>query len=194
VREAGTQARNEIQPETTIMKDLNKITASDIMQTRVVTFTTSTPIDEAVQTFEDQRMSGAPVVNERGRLVGMLSLADVARPEHVKSGRTNSAGAVLALTAPDDDSLEGEMDEEEVVLSMDDYDSGMRDRPTVGDWMSTQPICVGPDWTLPRICRLMLKERIHRVPVVQAHELKGIVSTFDVVRCVAGKATQQTSS
>jgi CBS domain-containing protein len=175
------------------MKDLNDVHASDIMQTRVVTFSPATPIDEAVQTFEDQRISGAPVVNERGRLVGMLSLTDIARPDHVKSGRTNAAGNALALTAPDDDSLEGEMAEEEIVLSMVDYDAGMRDRPTVGDWMSAGPICVGPQWTLPRICRLMLKERIHRVPVVEAHELKGIVSTFDVVRCVAGKASQKTS-
>jgi CBS domain-containing protein len=176
------------------MNDFNEIQAGDIMQTRVVTFSPSTPIDEAVQTFEDQRISGAPVVNERGRLVGMLSLADVARPDHVKSGRTNAAGNTLALTAPDDDSLEGEMAEEDVVLSMDDYDAGMRDRPTVGDWMSTEPICVGPEWTLPRICRLMLKERIHRVPVVHAHELKGIVSTFDVVRCVAGTASQKSTA
>jgi CBS domain-containing protein len=176
------------------MKDLNNIQAADIMQTRVVTFSPSTPIDEAVQTFEDQRISGAPVVNERGRLVGVLSLTDIARPDHVKSGRPSAAGSAMALTVPDDDSLEGELEEEDVVLSMDDYDTGMRDRPTVGDWMSTQPICIGPEWTLPRICRLMLKERIHRVPVVHAHELKGIVSTFDVVRCVAGKATQQASS
>jgi CBS domain-containing protein len=175
------------------MNDLNTIQAGDIMQTRVVTFSPSTPIDEAVQTFEDQRISGAPVVDERGRLVGMLSLTDVARPEHVKSGRTSAAGASMALTAPSDDSQEDEMDEEDVVLSMDDYDPGMRDRPTVGDWMSTEVIHVGPDWTLPRICRLMVKERIHRVPVVEARELKGIISTFDVVRCVAGKARARTA-
>lgn len=173
------------------MNDLNTIQASDIMQTRVVTFSPSTAIDEAVQTFEDQRISGAPVVDERGRMVGMLSLTDIARPDHVKSGRTSAQGAAMALTAPNDDSQEDEMDEEDVVLSMDDYDTGMRDRPTVADWMSAEPICVGPEWTLPRICRLMVKERIHRVPVVHAHELKGIISTFDVVRCVAGKAPQR---
>ncbi len=172
------------------MNEIKAIQASDIMQTRVVTFSPSTPIEEAVQTFEDQRISGAPVVDERGRLVGMLSLSDIARPDHVKSGRTTAEGNAMALTAPDDDSLDNERDEEEVILSMYDYDAGLRDRPTVGDWMSSQPICVGPEWTLPRICRLMVKERIHRVPVVHAHELKGIISTFDVVRCVAGKAQQ----
>jgi CBS domain-containing protein len=168
--------------------ELNAIRAADIMQTRVVTFAPTTPIEEAVQTFEDQRIGGAPVVDGRGRLVGMLSLADVARPDRVKSGRTTAEGAAMALTAPSDDSVDDEMDEEDVILSMDDYDTGMRDRPTVADWMSTEPLFAGPEWTLPRICRLMVKERIHRVPVVEAQQVKGIISTFDIVRCVAGNA------
>jgi len=59
---------------------------------------------------------------------------------------------------------------------------------TVGEWMSTDVISVDPEWTLKEICRVMIKQHIHRVPVVKGRELKGIISSLDIVRCV-GEST-----
>jgi CBS domain-containing protein len=173
------------------MQNLSSIKAADIMQTDVLTFAPTTPIEEAIRTFEDLHISGAPVVDVYEKLVGMLSAFDVARPEHLKAGRIDAQAPDLAMTEPCDVEGDDGMDSDDVVLSMDDYGPETSERPTVADWMTAEVICVGPEWTLPRVCRLMTKEHIHRVPVVHDHRLKGIISSFDVVRCVGEGVAQR---
>jgi CBS domain-containing protein len=51
-------------------------TVADIMATRLVTFTPETSIHDAVRVLLDKRLSGAPVVDADGALVGMLSKKD----------------------------------------------------------------------------------------------------------------------
>jgi len=51
-------------------------TVADIMATRLVTFTPDTNIHEAIRILLDKRLSGAPVVDTNGALVGVLSKKD----------------------------------------------------------------------------------------------------------------------
>lgn len=51
-------------------------TVADIMATRLVTFTPDMSIHEAIRILLDKRISGAPVVDTDGVLVGMLSKKD----------------------------------------------------------------------------------------------------------------------
>ncbi len=51
-------------------------TVADIMATRLVTFTPDTNIHEAIRILLDKRLSGAPVVDADGALVGVLSKKD----------------------------------------------------------------------------------------------------------------------
>jgi CBS domain-containing protein len=51
-------------------------TVSDIMATRLITFTPDTNIHEAIRILVDERISGAPVVDGEGALVGVLSRKD----------------------------------------------------------------------------------------------------------------------
>lgn len=51
-------------------------TVADIMATRLVTFTPDTNIHAAIRILLDQRLSGAPVVDADGTVVGMLSKKD----------------------------------------------------------------------------------------------------------------------
>jgi CBS domain-containing protein len=172
------------------MEHLDRIKAADIMSTDVVTFTPSTPIRDALRTFEDLHISGAPVVDAYDRIVGMLTAFDVAGPSHLSDGRIDAAGGAAAMTTSDDSEDDDGLEAEDVVLDMVDYGPRTRERPTVGDWMSTDVKSVGPDWSLPRVCRLMKQEHIHRVPVVHERKLKGIISTFDIVCCVAESTTK----
>jgi CBS domain-containing protein len=167
------------------MRNMQDIFAADVMESDVVTFRPSTPITEALQTFEELRISGAPVVDEYGRIVGMLTTADVARSSHSSEGRIDAEGGNAAMTEPFDAESEDGMDTEDVVLSMEDYGAQVSERPTVGDWMSTPVRSAAPEWTLVQVCRLMKQEHIHRVPVVKDRRLVGIISSFDVVCCVA---------
>jgi len=167
------------------MVQLNKIKARDIMQTDVVHFLPSTRIDEAIETMEDLHISGAPVLDESGKLVGVLSAYDVAKPEHVRSGRVESMHGEYEMNEPVGEENSDEYSGDEAFFSKEDYSPEVFGRDTVGEWMSPDVIYVDPDWTLKEICRVMIKQHIHRVPVVKGRELKGIISSLDIVRCVS---------
>ncbi|MCP4038773.1 MAG: CBS domain-containing protein, partial [bacterium] len=59
------------------MTAFRDIKAKDIMRTEVVSFSPETSIEAAISTFEDLHISGAPVVNAYGTVVGVLSAFDV---------------------------------------------------------------------------------------------------------------------
>lgn len=54
-------------------------TVADIMATQLVTFTPHTNVHEAIRVLLQQRISGAPVVDAQGKLVGVLSKKDCLR-------------------------------------------------------------------------------------------------------------------
>src|SRR5205085_4688479 len=58
---------------------LKSLRVRQFMATRVMTFTADVPISEAVQTLVRYRYTGAPVVDNDGRLIGMLSEKDCLR-------------------------------------------------------------------------------------------------------------------
>ncbi len=156
------------------------VTAADLMRTDVLRLSVDTPIQEAVENFEEYRITGAPVVDEAGRLVGFLSLRDIATSEHVRDGR------IVAERGSWPDTVEDEFDEGEGWGESDDYSPGVLGRETVQDWMNPDLITCTPDTRLKDLCKLMVRESVHRVLVVEGGSLKGIVTTFDVVRHIAG--------
>ena len=54
----------------------------------------------------------------------------------------------------------------------------------VNEVMTTNVICIDPDWTPDRCMALMTDKRIRHLPVLENGELIGIVSIGDVVRAV----------
>jgi len=164
-------------------KPLAKILVRDIMRTDVVKLDPAMPLEEAVASFAELHISGAPVVDRAGRLVGVLSAFDIAKPENMRDGSVTPRSNEYALgdASPDDDgSYDGE-----VVFSMEDYSPEVLRRGTVSDLMSNEVICVSPDAPLKDVCATMVKEHIHRVMVTEETKLVGIVTSLDVVRCVA---------
>jgi CBS domain-containing protein len=170
------------------MIQLNRIKARDIMQTDVVHFSPSTPIEEAIETMEDLHISGAPVLDEAGKVVGILSAYDVAKPEHVRSGRVETVHGEYEMGEPVGEENLDEYSGDEAFFNKEDYSPEVVGKDTVGEWMSSEVISVDPEWTLKEICRVMVKQHIHRVPVVKRRELKGIITTLDIVRCVGEHA------
>lgn len=166
------------------MVNINTVKASDIMQTKVVTLTPSTPIQSAIETFEDLHISGAPVIDEDGMIVGMLTAMDIAKAEHMRNDVIQTEGGDYELIGMDEGEEEPQSFDE-VILSLNDFSPQTTGRATVSDWMSSGIVSVGPDCGLRTICRLMVKEHIHRVPVIKNRKLAGIISTLDIVRCIA---------
>lgn len=166
------------------MVPFQKLKARDVMKTDVVSFSPETSIEAAISTFEDLHISGAPVVNGYGTLVGVLSAFDVVRSEHVAGSRIETGRGDTSMSFQGDD--EGDLfDPEEVILIRDDYSPEVRGAEAVGDWMSSGVVSVSPTDSLKQVCAAMVKGHYHRVCVVEGDKLVGIVTSFDVVRAVA---------
>jgi len=155
------------------MPSTRTVTARDLMQKDVLVLSPDDPIASAVASLEEYRVSGAPVVDSSGRLIGILSATDV-----VRSGHVLDRGLEVEHSVP-----YAADDEEED----DDLPSppSTTEPERVKDWMHFDAVTVPPEAPLKRLCTLMVEHGIHRVPVVDGGKLLGIVTTFDVVRHVA---------
>jgi CBS domain-containing protein len=123
-----------------------------------------------------QRVSGAPVV-EHGKLVGIVSRSDLDRRLH--SERSRSAGMATFY------------------LAMDPADDGP-DTPDptraalqelshlhVRDVMTSAVISVEPDTPVREVAKVMDERRVHRLLVLDAGQLCGLISAMDLVRVLA---------
>jgi CBS domain-containing protein len=169
------------------MNRLSRIKAKDIMQVDVVKLDASASIESAIQTLEELEISGAPVLDESGRLVGVLTTSDVTRVEHVRSGRIEATRGEWTMSEPVGEGSEGSEDEanEDVIFAREDYSPALLGSDTVADWMNRRVVTVDPDASLKEVCRRMVKEHIHRVIVTTEKKVDGIITSFDIVRCVA---------
>ena len=137
--------------------------ARDVMDTRFHTLRPQMTVTEAVAIFQraseesGRRVFGLLVVDDNGRLVGMLSMYDIfllLRPKH-----THIWGemADLDLTGL----LAAACDRAQLIL--------------VGDIMTTELITITPDTHLLVIIDIMIKKHVRRLPVLDDGQVVGIV-------------------
>jgi CBS domain-containing protein len=169
------------------MTALKHATARDLMEREVLTLNSATPVKEAIETFEEYRISGAPVVDTGGRLVGVLSAFDIARSEHIDGDRLSTERHDYYLSNPLGDEREEAPCDDEEFYGKEDYSQALLGRETVGDWMTPKIISVSPDTPIRDVCDRMVVEGIHRVLVREQGALVGIISSFDVVKYLAAK-------
>ena len=89
-------------------------TAKDYMSTELVTFTPDTDIHRAIKVLLEKRISGAPVVDERGDLVGILSKKDCLRVAFSASYHKELGGPVSEYMSRDVQTVEAGADIVEV--------------------------------------------------------------------------------
>jgi CBS domain-containing protein len=146
--------------------------ARDVMQTYLIKVNPETPLLEVHRLFVDEEINGAPVVDETGRLLGVVSAVDLLRAveeEHdAASAGSNYLQDFLELSGPD--WHEGSQN----------FQDRLGER-TVADAMTRGGITVAPETPIPEVAATLRKHRIHRVFVVDGEQLCGIISTFDLV-------------
>jgi CBS domain-containing protein len=150
-------------------------TARDVMQTEVLALNESDSLLEAHQFFVRHDITGAPVVDDQGQFVGVVSIRDLLRTgdEDRDVSRTVAAyfGESIAYAGFGAD--------------MDHLREGLSE-VRVGEVMTEDPICVAPDCPVREIAALIRKHQIHRVLVTSPGlegrlEVAGIISLFDLV-------------
>ena len=163
--------------------DAAKILARDVMRTDVLVLRAGDSIRSAAEQLEDMGASGAPVVDEAGHLIGVLTTKDISRSEHVDAERISTR--MEATSEPDDAHTADAEGFDEEVFTTEAFGDEVNGRARIGDWMTLGVTSVGPDTSLGDACRVMVDEKIHRVFVVDEKRLLGVVSSNDVVRLLA---------
>jgi CBS domain-containing protein len=169
----------------------------DIMVTEVLTVTPDTPVRRLTRLLADHEISGAPVVNEEGRPVGVVSATDVVRLAADDTDiRFRAARASVDSTTPDPEGEEQEADPYGFFLPEDSPFAGERllgqipesefDAATVADIMTPVSFTVEPDTEISDLADFLVRGRIHRAVVVEEGRLVGIITSGDVLRAVAG--------
>lgn len=167
------------------MSSTTEARAEDLMQTEVITLQSNAPIREAIESFEDFNIKGAPVVDGAGNLVGVLTSSDIAKTVHLQGSRIGERPGDYYFTDPLDDlGADGSRRAEEF-FGKEDYSPEVLGSELVGDWMTPRVISVAPSATLREVCKTMSEQSIHRVLVVHKSKILGIITTFDIVRFLA---------
>jgi CBS-domain-containing membrane protein/nucleotide-binding universal stress UspA family protein len=139
----------------------------DVMVRAVSVVTSDTSLSEVVELLLRRNVKAIPVLDERRRVVGIVTGGDLLR----------RGGLDLRL------SLKQELDAEALRERLAELG---RSRKTARDVMTRSVRTVGADLDLDGAIRLMAERRVKRLPVVdQRGELVGIVSRADVLRAVA---------
>jgi CBS domain-containing protein len=164
--------------------NLQKVLAKDVMSRRVVTLNASMSLREALETLSEERITGAPVVDEDNNPVGVISINDIAGYEVGKIRKKEAKRALYYSVADYPDS------EEYPELDDEDLPEEILDKATVANAMTPMTITVSPESSLEQVCRVMTKERIHRVLVTEAFKVIGLVSSMDILKAIANPPKQ----
>ena len=137
----------------------------DVMTAPVVTVGPQTDLAAVTGVMAERRISGLPVVDRAGRLIGMITEGDLLR--RVETGTQGETPGFLKTLF-----LAGS-------VASDYVRTHAR---KVEEIMTPDVVTVGPDEDLSEVVALMRRRRIRRVPVVTDGMLVGMVSRADLIR------------
>jgi len=146
-----------------------KMKASEVMTKRVISIASNASVAEAIRAMLKNHISGLPVVNRGGKLVGIISEGDLLHRQEIGTEIKRNAW-LDAMFGPEQ--------------SANDYvrAHGI----TVGEVMTRMPvITVNEDTSLDQVVHLMEHHRIKRVPVLHDGKVVGIISRANLLQVLA---------
>jgi CBS domain-containing protein len=145
----------------------------DIMDPEPATVRPDSPVEEVVATLRDNELPGVPVVDEDGRVVGIVTEADLVLPDdqgdlHIPHYINLFGGTVF-------------------LEPLGRFEERLRKAfaSKAEDMMSTDPDTVSPDTTVQEAARIIHETGHNRLPVVEDGRLVGVVTRVDVLGALA---------
>jgi CBS-domain-containing membrane protein len=139
-----------------------KSTVRDVMTTRVIWVRKNASFREMAAALREHRVSAFPVLDEGGKVVGVVSEADLLTKEALDSEPEGMPGMITGMLR---------RREQEKARAV-----------TASDLMTSPPVTARPEDTVEHAARLMYTRRVKRLPVVDAAgQLVGIISRADVL-------------
>jgi CBS domain-containing protein len=142
------------------------MTIEEIMTRDVITVSPTTPIHKAARLMVEHGVSGLPVVDDDGRLVGIISEGDLILRQKRRDERP-----WWRWFFEDGEQLARE------------YQKAVG--TTVGEVMTRSVVSISPVWGIEMAAAILQNRRIRRLPVVHDGQLVGIVSRADLIKALA---------
>ncbi|MBI5230039.1 MAG: CBS domain-containing protein [Candidatus Magasanikbacteria bacterium] len=138
----------------------------EIMKTSIVSISKGTPFFEVAKTLLEKRVSGAPVVDEHNKLIGVVSEKDLFKAIYpTYNDFYTSPELYTDFTRMEQGAIEVK-------------------NKKVEECMSARLITATPETPVLKVGALMVATGIHRVPVVDGEKLVGMISRGDVYRSI----------
>ncbi|NQE46119.1 Inosine-5'-monophosphate dehydrogenase [ANME-1 cluster archaeon GoMg2] len=159
------------------MQTKTSVKVKELMTTDVIAFKPDDKIPHVAKTFRTKRISGAPVIDDQNKVIGVISEADIMK-------------LTAAIPFPDIDPLNPFP-----VFSMSSYMKKVKKIPDdidtifegyVKDVMSKNPVTISPDDSISDAALIMRKSDFNRIPVVDAEgKLVGLIAREDIIAVFA---------
>lgn len=151
-----------------------ELKAKDLMSRDPVCVEPSTRIRELARVFEEHEISGVPVVDQEGRVIGVVTKTDLIRRCSEGTDEVPPAYLFEVLSDQGADEEASEVMPEPLVC--------------VEDFMTEDPLMVGPEIAATTVARLMYERRFHRVIVTDEDRMPvGVITSMDLIGAIAGR-------
>jgi CBS domain-containing protein len=144
-------------------------TVGEIMEREPATVTADADVETVIRTLRERELPGVPVVNEGGRLVGIVTESDLVLPDddgdlHLPHYVNIFGGTVF-------------------IEPLRRFEERLRKAfaSNAADMMTEDPVSVSPDTTVDEAARTIHETGHNRLPVVEHGRLVGIVTRMDVL-------------
>ncbi len=144
--------------------------ARDLMRREVKTVSPDATVQEVAEILAEEEYTGLPVVDDEGRLVGVVTEADLlVRAKQLRLPTVFPfLGGVIFLESP-------RRFEEQLRKAT---------ATRVREVMTSDVVTVTEDTPLHELAAIMVEKKVNRLPVVEGHRLVGIVTRDDLIRAI----------
>ena len=151
--------------------------AKDIMTTALITVAPEKEIAHAAQLLLEKGINGVPVVEETGKLVGILCQSDLIIQQ--KKLPLPSLFTLLDGFIP--------------LTSMKHIEKEVQKMTgtTVAQIMTPNPVTIHPDMGIDEVATLMVDRKFHTLPVVDEGKLVGIVGKEDLLKALISASDEK---
>lgn len=159
---------------------MSKLKVRDLMTTQLITLHPTDTIKKAAIKFAVDNISGAPVVDNRNHLLGIISENDILNVIHREQ-------LILEKNNYDGDLLTYAMD------SASETDDNLRkiyediSNMPVSDVMVRTVLTTTPDTNIIEVLKAMINMDVNRLPVVERGVVLGIISRGDIIFALYNK-------
>ncbi len=153
---------------------MSKLKVRDLMTTQLVTLQPTDTVKKAAIKFAVDNISGAPVVDNRNHLLGILSENDILNTilkYQLVLDDENHDSVMLTY------SMDSPTETDDILKKVSEEISNIE----VSAIMTRTVLTTTPDTTIMEVLKAMIEMKVNRVPVVEKGVVIGIISRGDII-------------